>query len=51
MVKTIRLARDELHKELLMIQGKIQSESGEFTSMDDVIHELIKNYKKFQKKR
>lgn len=46
MVKTIRLAKDKLHKELLKIQGKIQSESGEFTSMDKVIEELIKAYKK-----
>jgi len=46
MVKTIRLARDQLHKELLKIQGKIQAESGEFTSMDDVIAELVKTYKK-----
>jgi len=46
MVKTIRLSRDELHTELLKIQGKIQSESGEFTSMDDVMKILIKTYKK-----
>ncbi len=46
MVKSIRIGRDELHKELLKIQGQIQAKSGEFTSMDDVIDELIKTYKK-----
>lgn len=46
MVKTIRLGRDELHKELLKIQGEIQAQSGEFTSMDDVIDELVKSYRK-----
>lgn len=46
MVKTVRLSRDELHTELLKIQGKIQSESGKFTSMDDVVEILIKTYKK-----
>jgi len=46
MVKTLRLSNDDLHKELLKIQGQIQAKSGEFTSMDDVIAELVKNYKK-----
>jgi len=46
MVKTLRLSNDNLHKELLKIQGQIQAKSGEFTSMDDVIEELVKNYKK-----
>ncbi|WP_428325932.1 hypothetical protein [Nitrosopumilus sp.] len=50
MVKTIRLANDDLHTELLKIQGRIQAESGEFTSMDDVIQKLVKCYKKFQKR-
>ena len=45
-VKTIRISNDELHTELLKIQGQIQAKSGEFTSMDDVIAELIKNYKR-----
>ena len=46
MVKTVRLSRDELHTELMKIQGKIQSETGKFTSMDDVISKLIIAYKK-----
>lgn len=46
MVKTVRLSNDELHTELMKIQGKIQSESGKFTSMDDVMGILIKTYKK-----
>lgn len=46
MVKTIRIANDDLHTELLKIQGQIQAKSGEFTSMDDVIAELIKNFRR-----
>jgi len=46
MVKTLRIADDKLHKELLKIQGQIQSKTGEFTSMDDVIAELVESYKK-----
>jgi len=45
MVKTLRIS-DENHKEMLKIQGKIQAKSGEFTSMDDVIAELAKSYRK-----
>jgi hypothetical protein len=46
MIKTIRLSNDNLHKELLKIQGEIQAKSGEFTSMDMVIEKLIDSYKK-----
>jgi len=46
MVKTLRLSNDDLHKELLKIQGQIQAKTGEFTSMDDVIAELVKTYRK-----
>jgi len=46
MVKTLRIINDDLHKELLKIQGQIQAKSGEFTSMDDVIAELVKSFKK-----
>jgi hypothetical protein len=49
MVKTIRLSNDDLHKELLKIQGKIQAESGEFTTMDDVIEILVTEYNKRHK--
>jgi predicted CopG family antitoxin len=48
MVKTIRIS-DENHKELLKIQGEIQSETGEFTSMDDAIAEMVEAYKKKRK--
>jgi len=51
MVKTIRLSNDKLHKELLKIQGEIQARTGEFTSMDTVIEELILLFKKKSKKR
>ena len=45
MVKTLRIS-DSVHREMLKIQGQIQAKSGEFTSMDDVIEQLVKNYKK-----
>ena len=45
MVKTIRLS-DENHRELLKIQGQIQARTGEYTSMDNVMAELVKNYRK-----
>lgn len=46
MVKTIRLSNDKLHRELLKIQGEIQAKTGEFTSMDDVVSELVRTYRK-----
>ena len=45
MVKTLRIS-DENHKDMLKIQGQIQAKSGEFTSMDDVIAELVKTFKR-----
>jgi hypothetical protein len=45
MVKTLRIS-DSNHKEMLKIQGQIQAQSGEFTSMDDVIAELVKSFRK-----
>ena len=46
MVKTLRISDDNIHRELLKIQGQIQAKSGKFTSMEDVLTELIKTYKK-----
>jgi len=46
MVKTLRISDDDIHKELLKIQGQIQAKTGEFTSMEDVLEELIKTFKK-----
>jgi len=46
MVKTLRISDDSIHKELLKIQGQIQAQTGEFTSMEDVLEQLIKSYKK-----
>ena len=48
MVKTLRIS-EENHREMLKIQGQIQAKSGEFTSMDDVIAELVKLYRKKQR--
>jgi hypothetical protein len=50
MVKTIRLGRDELHTELIRLQGKIQSETGEITTLEDVIEILLLTYKMKNKK-
>ena len=50
MVKTLRIVNDNLHKELLKIQGEIQAKSGEFTSMDNVIDELVRIYRKHRPK-
>jgi len=45
MVKTLRIS-DENHREMLKIQGQIQARTGEFTTMDDVIAELVKTFRK-----
>lgn len=44
-VRSIRLS-DENHKELLKIVGVMQAKSGETTTMDDVVEELIKTYRR-----
>jgi len=46
MVKTLRIVDENIHKELLKIQGQIQAKTGEFTSMEDTLDELITTYKK-----
>ncbi len=45
MVKTLRIS-NENHRDMMKIQGQIQAKSGEFTSMDDVIAELVKSFRK-----
>ncbi len=49
MVRSIRIVREELYKELLKIQGEIQAESGEFTTMDDAIAKIVEVYRKRHK--
>jgi len=46
MVKTLRISDDSIHRDLLKIQGQIQAKTGEFTSMEDTLTELIKTYRK-----
>ena len=46
MVKTLRIENEDLHKELLKIQGQIQAKTGKYTSMEDVLDELVKRYKR-----
>lgn len=48
MVKTIAIS-EEIHKELLKIQGEIQAQTGEYTSMDDAIKAMVEAYKKKHK--
>ena len=50
MVKTLRIT-DNNHKEMMKIQGEIQSRSGENTSMDTVIDELVTSYRRTHSKR
>ena len=50
MVKTIRLD-DGIHKERIIVQGEIQMETGEVTSMSDVIDFLLTTYDINKKKR
>jgi len=45
MVKTLRIS-EENHKNVLKIQGQIQAQTGEYTSMDDVIEELVRAFRK-----
>ncbi len=42
-VKSIRLSEDN-HRRLIILQGRIQAEEEEITSMDDVIDILITSY-------
>jgi len=46
MVKTLRIENNALHKELVRIQGEMQAKTGEYTSMEDVLDELVKRYKR-----
>lgn len=46
MVKTIRIEDEDIHKELVKIKGRIQAKTGESTSMEDTLLELIKMYQK-----
>jgi|SaaInlStandDraft_7_1057024.scaffolds.fasta_scaffold337833_1 hypothetical protein len=46
MVKTLRIVDENIHKELLKIQGQLQANSGEFTSMEDTLDVLIRTYRK-----
>lgn len=46
MARSIRISNPDLYKELMKIQGEIQARTGEFTSMDSAIEELVKTYRK-----
>ncbi len=48
-VKTIRLS-EENHRRILKIQGELQAESGDYTSMDTTIETIVKEYNKVKKK-
>ncbi len=48
MIKTIAIS-EENHKELLKIQGELQAQTGEYTSMDDAIKAMVEAYRKKHK--
>jgi len=50
MVKTIRIS-EENHTKLIKLQGQIQAEREETTSMDDTIDILLLTYKMKTKRR
>jgi len=50
MVKTIRLS-DDNHRKLIKLQGQIQAEKEETTSMDDVIEIILLTYKMKTKRK
>lgn len=49
MARSIRITNEDLYKDLMRIQGEIQSRSGEFTSMNDTVQELVDSYRKKHK--
>lgn len=51
MVKTIRITDEELHSQLLQIQGAIQAETGEYTSMEDALRVIVDVYHAKSKRR
>jgi len=51
MVKSIRIGRDEIHTELIRLQGRIQAEEGRVISMDDLMEILLISYKMKTKKK
>lgn len=44
-IKTLRIS-EEVHGEVLKIQGAIQADEGEYISMDRTMGELVDCYKK-----
>jgi len=42
MVRTIRIKTEEYYKELLKIEGELQTKTGKTQTMDGVIGELLK---------
>ncbi len=49
-VKTIRIS-EENHTKLIKLQGQIQAEREEITSMDDVVEILLLTYKMKTKRK
>jgi len=44
-ITTIRITKST-HKDLLKVMGKIQAKTGEMSTLDDALKELLENYKK-----
>ena len=48
-ITTIRITKST-HKEILKIMGEIQSRTGEISTLDDALQEMLSNYKKKSRK-
>jgi len=51
LVKTLRIEDEEIHKDLVRIQGKIIAKSGEPMKLENVLEELIDFYNKRNKNK
>lgn len=48
-VTTIRITKST-HKDLLKVMGQIQAKTGEISTLDDALKELLDNYKRKSRK-
>ena len=48
-ITTIRITKST-HKDLLKVMGKIQAKTGEISTLDDALKELLDNYKRKSRK-
>ncbi len=51
MVKTVRIENEDIHKDLVRIQGAIQLKTGEAIKLENVLQELINYYNKNRRRK